>query len=118
VGKEVLEDASAECLKGGVRWRGDGGGEKSERVGGRIVHRACTGNAERELRDSAEYLRFSPDGITCTGREDFSSEHFTLGREAGRNAEESDSSKRRENGEIFAIGNADRRTQILRWRDE
>jgi hypothetical protein len=113
--KEVLEDAAAECLKGGVRWRGEEGGEEGERVGGRIVHRACTGNAERG-RSSDKYLRFSPDGITCTGREDFSSAPFMGGNAAGRNGEESDSSKRGENGEIFATGNADRRKQILRWR--
>lgn len=28
--EEVLEDASAGCLKGGVLWRVGGGGEKSE----------------------------------------------------------------------------------------
>ena len=45
--QEVLEDAAAGCVKGGVRGRGGGGGEKNERVGRRIVHRACTGIAER-----------------------------------------------------------------------
>ena len=28
--QEVLEDAAAGCVKGGVRGRGGGGGEKSE----------------------------------------------------------------------------------------
>ena len=50
--QDVLEDAAAGCVKGGVRGRGGGGGEKSERVGGRIVHRACTGIAERGGRVS------------------------------------------------------------------
>ncbi len=111
--EEVLEDASAECLKGGVRWRGEERGEKSERVGGRIVHRACTGNAERGWRDSDEYLGFSPDGITCTGREDFSSEGFARGKVVDRNAEESASSKKLENGEIVATASEDRRKQIF-----
>ena len=111
--EEVLEDASAGRVKGGVRWRGGGGEEKSERVGGRIVHRACTGNAERGWRDSDEYLGFSPDGIRCTGREDFSSEGFARGKVVDGNAEESASSKKFENGEIVATGNEDRRKQIF-----
>jgi hypothetical protein len=69
----VVEDASAGRVKGGVL-QGAGEEEKKvgEREGGLSTELAQEMQKAREVRD--EYLGFSPDGITCTGREDFSRE--------------------------------------------
>jgi len=44
--KEPVENIPLSRVQGGGSVGGKVWGEKSGRVGGRIVHRACTGNAE------------------------------------------------------------------------